>query len=124
LVAVVREGGGDAGLAAMILADLHATDAVPVMLALLAEPTAVARRDVLLALGRLGDARAAEVVARDLYSDSAEVRAAAATALGMLGATGHLEAIDALKGDYYWWVRESASTAVSRLADASAQAKP
>jgi HEAT repeat protein len=124
LVAVVREGGGDAGLAAMILADLHATDAVPVMLALLAEPTAVARRDVLLALGRLGDSRAAEVVARDLYSDSAEVRAAAAAALGMLGATAHLEAIDALKGDYYWWVRESASTAVSRLADASAQAKP
>ncbi len=122
LLAIVQEGGGDAGVAAMILADMHALDAVPLMLALLSDPTAVARRDVLIALGRLKDPRAADVVARDLYSDSAEVRAAAAEALGALEATGHLEAIDALKGDYYWRVRESASAAIKRLSDGTPEA--
>ena len=118
LLSIVREGGGDAGLAALILADMHAAAAVPVMLTLLSDPTAVARRDVLTALGRLRDPRASDVVARDLYSDSAEVRAAAAEALGALGATAHLEAIDALKGDYYLRVRETASATVKRLSEA------
>jgi HEAT repeat protein len=116
LIALVKEGGGDAGLASLILADMHATDSVPTMMALLGEPTAVARRDVLTALGRMHDGRAADVVARDLYSDSSEVRAAAAEALSVLGATAHLEAIDALKGDYYLRVRETASAAVKHLA--------
>lgn len=124
LRAIVKEGGGDAGLAALLLADMHVLDAVPLMLALLSDPSAVARRDVLIALGRLRDARAADVVAKDLYSDSAEVRAAAAEALGALGATSHLEAIDALKGDYYWSVRESATVAVKRLSDGAPEAKP
>jgi HEAT repeat protein len=116
LIAIVKEGGGEAGQAALLLADMHATDGVPTMLALLGEPTAVARREVLIALGRMKDPRAADVVAKDLYSDSAEVRAAAAEALAALGATAHSEAIDALKGDYDLRVRETASAALKRLA--------
>lgn len=124
LVALVKEGGGDAGLAALILADMHATDGVTAMMALLSDPTAVARRDVLVALGRLKDSRAADMVSKDLYSDSAEVRAAAAEALAELGAVKHLEAIDALKGDYYLRVRETASAAVKRLSPAAPEGKP
>ncbi len=121
LIAIVKEGGGEAGQAALLLADMKATDAVPVMMTLLADPTAVARREVLIALGRMKDPRAADVVAKDLYSDSAEVRAAAAEALAALGASAHLEAIDALKGDYDLRVRETASAALKRLAP---QGKP
>lgn len=119
LVALVGEGGSEAGLAALLLADMHHVAAVPQLIEVLGDPTAVARRDVLLALGRLKDDRAADAVARDLYSDSAEVRAAAVEALGALRASQHLEAIDALKGDYYWRVRESASRAVNLLGDSA-----
>jgi len=115
LVALIKEGGAEAALAAAVLGEMQATDAVPALQQLLEEPTAVARREVLLVLGRLKDPRSADVVSRDLYSDRPEVRAAAAEALGQLGATQHLEAIDALKGDYYRRVRDAASSAVGRL---------
>lgn len=115
LVAMIKEGGAEAALAASVLGEMQAADAVPALLDLLEDPTAVARREVLLVLGRLKDPRAADAVARDLYSDRPEVRAAAAEALGELGASQHLEAIDALKGDYYRRVRDAASAAVARL---------
>jgi HEAT repeat protein len=115
LLALLEEGGAEAALAAGLLADMQAVDAVPALLRLLDDPTAVARREVLLVLGRLQDPRAAAAVARDLYSDRAEVRAAAAEALGDLGAAQHLEAIDALKGDYDRGVRDAATAAVARL---------
>ncbi|MEW5740786.1 MAG: HEAT repeat domain-containing protein [Myxococcota bacterium] len=115
LVGLIKEGGAEAALAAAILGDMQAADAVPALQQLLEDPTAVARREVLLVLGRMRDPRSADVVARDLYSDRDEVRAAAAEALGQLGAAQHLEAIDALKGDYYRRVRDAASSAVGRL---------
>jgi HEAT repeat protein len=115
LVALIKEGGAEAALAAAILGEMQASEAVPALLALLEDQTAVARREVLFVLGRLRDPRAADVVARDLYSDRAEIRAAAADAVGQLGATQQLEAVDALKGDYYRAVRDAASAAVARL---------
>jgi HEAT repeat protein len=124
LRALVKEGGAEAGAAALILAEIRDLEAVPAMLALLGDPTALSRREVLLALGRLGDPRAADAVSRDLYSDSAEVRAAAAEALGLLQAGAHLEAVDALRGDYDLRVREVASAAVKRLGPPAAEARP
>lgn len=118
LIALVREGGGEAGQAALLLADMRATEAVPTLIAVLNDPTSVARRDVLVALGRIRDARAVDPVARDLFSDSAEVRSAATEALALLGAGQNLESIDALKGDYYLRVRESATATMNRLAPA------
>ena len=97
---------------------MGAKSAVPVLLALLDDQEAVARRDVLHALGRLGDPRAADAIARDLYSDSAEVRSAAARALALLKVPTQVEAIDALKGDYDLRVRNSASAALDALAPA------
>lgn len=125
LVALIKEGGAEAALAASILGEMQAVDAVPALLSLLDDPTAVARREVILVLGRFRDPRPAEAIARDLYSDRPEVRAAAADALGELGATEHLEAIDALKGDYYRRVRDAASATVARLgARKPAEAQP
>lgn len=115
LVALIKEGGAEAALAASILGEMQAADAVPALQQLLEDQTAVARREVIIVLGRMKDPRSADVVARDLYSDRPEVRAAAAEALGRLGASQHLEAIDALKGDYYRRVRDAASSAVGRL---------
>jgi HEAT repeat protein len=60
-----------------------------------------------------------EAVARDLYSDSALVRAAAAVALMQMKSTTQLEAIDALKGDYDRRVREAATSAHEALSQAT-----
>lgn len=112
---LVKEGGVEAGTAARLLGDMGAKEAVPMLLSLLDDPEAVARRDVLLALGKLGDQRASDAIARDLYSDSAEVRSAACRALAALKSPAQLEAIDALKGDYDRRVRESAEAALNAL---------
>lgn len=115
LIALAREGGLESGLAATLLGEAKAAEAVEPLLKLLDDPKTVARRDVLVALGRLGDARAADAVGKDLYSDSADVRAAAAEALAQLGGGSHLEALDALKGDYYLRVRDAANAALAHL---------
>ncbi len=119
LLQLVKEGGAEAGVAATLLSEMGARTAIPVLVALLDDPEAVARRDVLLALGKLGDASATEAIARDLYSDSAEVRSAAARALALLKTPAQLEAIDALKGDYDLRVRESATAALNVLSPAA-----
>ncbi|MGV3624427.1 MAG: HEAT repeat domain-containing protein [Archangium sp.] len=112
---LVKEGGVEAGTAARLLGEMGAKSAVPMLLSLLDDPEAPARREVLLALGRLGDAKAVDPIARDLYSDSAEVRSAACRALAALKAPAQSEAIDALKGDYDRRVRESAEAALAVL---------
>ncbi len=120
---LAREGGSEAGSAALMLGEMGAKTAVPVLLALLDDPEAIARRDVLQALGRLGDPRAADAIARDLYSDSAEVRSAAARALAQLKVPVQLEAIDALKGDYDLRVRNAAVAALEVLAPGAPEGK-
>jgi cellulose synthase operon protein C len=112
--AVLREGGAEAVLAASILGRLKAKDAVPMLTKVLDDPASVARREVILALGEIGDTQAAEVVARDLYHDLPEVRAAAASALQKIGTPAQVEALDALKSDYYRRVREAAGAALAK----------
>lgn len=114
LQTVVREGGAEAVLAASVLGRLKAKDAVPTLTKALDDPASVARREVLLALGEIGDTQAAEVVARDLYHDLPEVRAAAAMALQKIGTSAQAEALDALKSDYYRRVRDAASAALAK----------
>ena len=115
LVPLLKEGGPEAVLIAGLLGDMKARDATGALMKYLEDPNAVGRRDVLLALGRIGDSKASEVVARDLNHDSPEVRAAAAEALASLGTVGQLESLDALKGDYYRRVRLSAEQALARI---------
>ncbi len=115
LVSVLREGGAEAAVAAQILGTLKAQAAAPELMRLLEDPNAVGRRELLVSLGQVGDAKAAELVARDLYHDSPEVRAAAAEALARVGSPAQAEALDALKGDYFRRVRESAELALSKI---------
>jgi hypothetical protein len=115
LLAVVKEGGADAATAASLLGNIQSPGAVEPLLALLEDSTMVARRDALLALGHLKDPKAADGVGHDLYSDSADVRAAAAEALSSLGAGSNGEALDALKGDYSVKVRETAQATLAHL---------
>ncbi len=115
LLEVVKQGGGEAGVAAGLVADLGDRSATPALSAALEDPTCIARRELLWALGRLGAPESAEAIGRFLYSDSAEVRAAAATALAGVGGGPHLEALDALKGDYSGRVREAAATTLGKL---------
>jgi HEAT repeat protein len=123
LQTVVREGGAEAALAANILGELKAKDAVDTLIKALGDPASVARREVLLALGEIGDTRAAEAVARDLYHDLPDVRAAAATALQRIGTPAQAEALDALKSDYYRRVRDAASAALAKNGTAAEGAR-
>jgi HEAT repeat protein len=114
LVQLVKEGDAEAGTAALMLGRIKAPDAVEPLLKALADPTFVARREVLLALGMLGDPKALEAVGKDLYSDRPEVRAAAAEALQALGRSTYGDALLALKVDYYRKVREAAMLALGQ----------
>jgi HEAT repeat protein len=116
---VVTEGGPESVLAATLLGRLKAKEAVPTLIKVLEDPTSVGRREMLTALGELGDSSAAEVVARDLYHDLPEIRAAAAGALARMGTGAQGDALDALKSDYYRRVREAAVTALAKTTTAA-----
>jgi HEAT repeat protein len=116
---VVSEGGPEVVLAATLLGRMKAKEAVPTLVKALEEPSGVGRRELLTALGELGDTTAAEVVARDLYHDLPEIRAAAAGALTRMGTGAQADALDALKSDYYRRVREAAVTALAKTTTAA-----
>ncbi len=113
LIAILKEGGPEASIAAQLLGRLRAKEAVEPLMAHLQEATSFARRHALIALGQIGDARAAEIIARDLNHEISDVRAAAVEALDALGANPRPNALDALKGDYYRRVREAAEAALA-----------
>ncbi|HVE86091.1 MAG TPA: HEAT repeat domain-containing protein [Myxococcales bacterium] len=123
LISLVNEGGPETPIAAALLGELKAKEAVAPLLHYLEDPAAVGRREVVLALGQIGDRSAADEVAKDLSHDSPEVRAAAAEALVTLGSARHQEALDALKGDYYRRVRESAERALARISGPTPEAQ-
>ncbi|HEX8435670.1 HEAT repeat domain-containing protein [Archangium sp.] len=120
---VVTEGGPEAVLAATMLGRMKAKEAVPTLVKALEDSTSLGRRETLLALGEIGDNSAAEVVARDLYNDLPEIRAAAATALSRMGTGAQGDALDALKSDYYRRVREAAATALAKTTTAAEGAR-
>jgi len=115
LRALVSGGGAEGTVAASLLGALEDRGGARVLLARLQASGNEGRREMLLALARLGDASAAEVVARDLYHDSSDIRAAAASTLAEVGGPAHLESLSALEGDYYRKVREAAGRAASKL---------
>ncbi|GMT99174.1 hypothetical protein KH5H1_32930 [Corallococcus caeni] len=123
LQGVVKEGGAEAALAAQLLGRMGAKDAVPTLLKALDDSNSVARRDVLLALGAIGDVKSAEVVGRDLYHDLPEIRAAAATALRKMNTGPEAEPLDALKGDYFREVRVAAGASPTKEGTASGGAQ-
>ena len=120
---VVDEGGPEAVLASSLLGRMKAKDAVPTLVKTLEDPTSLGRREMLTALGEIGDSAAAEVVARDLYHDLPEIRAAAATALARMGTGAQADALDALKSDYYRRVRDAAVTALAKTTTATEGAR-
>ncbi|WP_375744992.1 HEAT repeat domain-containing protein [Corallococcus interemptor] len=123
LQVVVKEGGAEAALAAQLLGRMGAKGAVPTLLKALDDSNSVARRDVLLALGAMGDAKSAEVVGRDLYHDLPEIRAAAATALRKMNTGAEAEPLDALKGDYFREVRVAAGASPTKEGTAAGGAR-
>ncbi len=120
---VVTEGGPEAVLAASMLGRMKAKEAVPTLVKALEDSTSLGRREMLTALGEIGDNSAAEVVARDLYNDLPEIRAAAAAALAKMGTGAQADALDALKSDYYRRVRDAAATALAKTTTAAEGAR-
>jgi HEAT repeat protein len=96
---------------------------VPTLVKALEDPTSLGRREMLTALGEIGDNSAAELVARDLFNDLPEIRAAAAGALARMGTGAQADALDALKSDYYRRVREAAATALVKTTTAAEGAR-
>lgn len=121
LLKLLGEGGREAGEAALLLAEAQATEAVEPIVSMLKDPTVIARRELVVALGRLKDPRAADAIARELFSDSVDVREAAIEALTAVNGRNALEQLDALKGDYAQRVRTAADLAMKTLAP---EAKP
>jgi HEAT repeat protein len=111
----LSEGGAESVLAARALGRAVATDAIPLLTRGLEDPSSIARKDMLLALGKLGDPKSAQVIGLDLFHDNPDVRAAAAEALSQLGGPEQLEALTALKADYYRRVRDAASATVTAI---------
>jgi HEAT repeat protein len=112
LIGMLDEGGPEAPMAAQLLGRLKAQEAVAPLIHHLEDPSSVVRRPAIIALGRIGDPSASEVIARDLNHDIPDVRMAAVEALAALHANPRPDALDALKGDYYRRVRESAEAAL------------
>lgn len=112
---LVTAGGPESVVAAHLLGRMKAKEAVPALVKTLDDPNSSARREVLRALGQIGDPSSASAIARDLCNDLPDIRAAAAEALASVGTPAQIEALDALKGDYYRRVREAAETALHRL---------
>ncbi|MFL5356450.1 HEAT repeat domain-containing protein [Archangium sp.] len=120
---VVSEGGPESVLAATQLGRMKAKTAVPTLVKALEDSSSLGRRELLTALGEIGDSSAAEVVARDLYHDLPEIRAAAAAALARMGTGAQADALDALKSDYYRRVREAAISALAKTTTAAEGAR-
>jgi len=107
-------GAAEGALAATLIGKIPARGAVAPLLKYLEDPLAAGRRQAVIALGEIGDPRAADAIARALYDESPELRGAAAQALRRLGSTSHLEELEALKGDYYASVRRAAQGALEK----------
>ncbi|QRN92964.1 HEAT repeat domain-containing protein [Archangium violaceum] len=120
---VVTEGGPESVLAVSLLGKMKAKEAVPTLVKALEDSSSLGRRELLNALAEIGDGSAAEVVARDLYHDLPEIRAAAAGALARIGTGSQAEALDALKSDYYRRVREAAVSALAKTTTAAEGAR-
>jgi HEAT repeat protein len=112
---LISRGGAEAALAASILGNLGDPEAAQLLIARLETRGNDGRKEALLALSHVGNQKAADVVARDLYHDSADIRAAAAQTLAEIGGPAQLESLRALKGDYYRRVREAAELAISKI---------
>ena len=115
LAPFLSRAGIESALAAQLLGKCGAKSAVPALLKYLDEPNAFGRRQALLALGEVGDRRTAEAIARDLYDESPEIRAAAAQALARVGGASEIEMLEALEVDYYASVRRAAKAAAEKL---------
>ncbi|HEX4802559.1 MAG TPA: HEAT repeat domain-containing protein, partial [Myxococcaceae bacterium] len=114
LAPFLNSGAAEGVLAATLIGKMPARGAVAPLLKYLEDPLAAGRRQAVMALGEIGDLRAADAIARALYDESPELRAAAAQALGRLGGTSHVEELEALKGDYYANVRRAAQGALQK----------
>jgi len=117
LLPLLLETPAEAGLAATLLAGQRTPEVVEALRRALEDPTRLPRRELVQALGRAGGAPEAPLLARELFHDSPDVRAAAAEALGRVGGREHVAELTALEQDYYRRVREAAVAAREALAN-------
>ncbi len=125
LIQLLPEGGPEAAVVARLLGEARAKDAAQPLRKYLGDPAAMGRREAVIALGRIGESAAVDLLAKDLLHESPELRMAALEALtslagaqdgkGKAALAPHASALDALKGDYHLRVRELAAVAENAL---------
>lgn len=116
LIPLLAETPAEAALAATLLGGLRTPESVEALTVALEDPTRGPRRELVQALGQVGGEADAALLARELFHDSPEVRAAAAEAVARVGGRAHLAELKALEEDYYRRVREAAVAASKTLA--------
>jgi len=107
----------DRSKAAADLGNVGTREAVPALIAALADPDDHVRQFVASALGNLGDTRAVDPLVHALRSDEEHVRQAAAYALGDIGSDRAEPALAATLGDANKHVRQAAASALGYLRD-------
>ena len=124
LAAALTTPGVDVVGIARLLGRLGYREAAPAVVALYEKSAMSERRALAVALGELGGEKAVAALLKELYSPSPELRGAAIRALGVIGDRNALEVADALKGDYYFDVREASGSALAVLAPVDAGNAP
>ncbi len=114
VLSVLSEGGAEATWVASMAAEAKMTEAAPAMKKLLSDQTQLGRREIMLSWSKIAGSDAKEALIKELYSDSADIRVAAIRSLSIIEKGLSLEALDALKGDYFLEVREAASDALKK----------
>jgi HEAT repeat protein len=116
--------GASAAAAAQALGRTGAPAAVAPLVEWLSRPDASARVEVIEALAQLVARDAAPAIAVQLTADRAEVRAAAARALGRLGHEPASKRLEALRSDYAGRVRRAAVEALAKLPAGAPRMRP
>jgi HEAT repeat protein len=111
---VLSEGGAEATWVAGMAAEAKMAEAAPALQKLLSDQTQLGRREIMLSWSKIAGPEAKEMLVKELYSDSADIRVAAIRSLAIIEKGVSLEALDALKGDYFLEVREAASGALKK----------
>jgi hypothetical protein len=112
LLPLLAEGGAEVALIAPVMVESKVTEAISVFERLLGDPTQIGRKEVLLGLAKLSQTATRDQAEKELYSDSPQMRVAAAKAHAVFAKGQSSEALDALRGDYYLEVREAVSSAL------------
>lgn len=119
-----RLGGSCGVAAAQALGRIASPAAAPLLAEALLRLDATGRLEMVEALAQVGGSAAAVALSRELTSDRAQVRAAAARGLALLRYEQASTRLEALRSDYFGRVRRAAVEALAKLPAGASRPRP